>query len=63
MCHIVQQSGFWPIKDTNTFTLIESIKVMREKGCRRTDENSAKSNLKASCSGISYDRNSIEFQF
>ena len=46
---------FLQVKDTKTFTLIENILSGEKK--------SAKTNLKAACSWISHDRNSVELQF
>ena len=36
---------------------------MSEKECHGPDQKIAKTSLKAVCSEITYDRNSIEFQF
>ena len=58
----IQQNIFLPAKDTKTFTLIENI-PFGEKECHRSDQKSAKTNLKAACPKIYCDRNSVEFQF
>ena len=54
---------FLPEKDIKTSISIESIPSGEKKGAHRSNRKSAKRNLKAACSWISYDRNAVEFQF
>ena len=60
--HHIQHNVFLRVKDTKTFTLIENTHS-GEKKVPQAWPKSAKTNLKAACLGISYDKNSLEFQF
>ena len=60
--HHMQQNVFLRVKDNKTFILIETTKS-GEKKSRSPAQKTVKTNLKAACFGISYDKDSLEFQF
>ena len=63
MRHMHTANVVLPVKDTKTFTLIESMKGCEKKSVTGSNKNIAKTSLNAACSWTTYDRNYTELKF